>query len=288
MSSLMRSMSDSVGRWSESASKRVGAAATFTFVWTVVFPVWQLQNSENQLMEAGFEPPLLWVRHDRTPMDGYLVVMWGATPMFKSIRKGARHTSNDILAYIAPGVSRKLGARDGQQLETLTLTKLPGFPVRLPTHATSHLYRMALDRRVGGRSALMCTARDPLRQPPGIYWVHSTRSSGLFSCLPDWHAHNTWVLGAGCVGNGGGSGAHHGPFHPWRSGGRRHRHRWWRQFDHGQDPRHSGHGPADGQLHSVAGWRGRRGGHRYPHLVIHLYYTQIDIFMQRGVVGGPG
>ena len=126
MSRLLRSLSDSAEKWGNSTHARVKSANNAACVWTVVWPLWPLLDT---VTTAGggssgsscYHPPLLWLRHDRTPLDQYVILMLGNKVLYQSIRKGMRSTSDGGPLVLAPGCSRQLGQRDGQQLETLTL-----------------------------------------------------------------------------------------------------------------------------------------------------------------------
>lgn len=81
-------------------------------------------------MGAGYEPPLLWLRHDRTPLKVQVKVMLNGTVLYHSIRTGARETSADTPLVMAPGCGRRLSKQEGTGclIETIELRELPGFP----------------------------------------------------------------------------------------------------------------------------------------------------------------
>lgn len=81
-------------------------------------------------MGAGYEPPLLWLRHDRTPLKGVVRVMLNGTVLYHSLRTGAREASADTPLVMAPGCGRRLSKQEGtgRLIETIELRELPGFP----------------------------------------------------------------------------------------------------------------------------------------------------------------
>ena len=78
LTSLASSTAKSAKAWSDS-----------TTVWTTTWPLWPLQSTDARAiaMAAGYEPPLLWLRHDGAPRplpdqqqllkyDAFESVMW--------------------------------------------------------------------------------------------------------------------------------------------------------------------------------------------------------------------
>ena len=98
-----------------------------TTVWTTVWPLWPLQHEGDASMAAGYEPPLLWLRHDRTPLAQEVKVLLNGTVLYQSLRTGAKHASADKPLVMAAGCNRRLSTQASDQLETLEFRELPGY-----------------------------------------------------------------------------------------------------------------------------------------------------------------
>ena len=135
LSSLASSTAKSAKAWSDS-----------TTVWTTTWPLWSLQGTDHRslAMSSGYEPPLLWLRHDRTPLKGQVRVMLNGTVLYHSLRTAARETSADTPLVMAPGCGRRLSKQEGSGLliETIELRELPGYP----GHTASVQVRVSLSR----------------------------------------------------------------------------------------------------------------------------------------------
>lgn len=143
MQALWSSTTKSAKAWSDSSN-----------VWTTTWALWPLQSAADSslAMPDGYEPPLLWLRHDRTPLNGEVRVMLNGTTLYKSLRTGARETSADkpvstsmgphrnlisgvslrdclwLQVVMAPGCGRRLSSQGSEGLlETIELRELPGY-----------------------------------------------------------------------------------------------------------------------------------------------------------------
>jgi hypothetical protein len=125
LTSLASSTAKSAKAWSDS-----------TTVWTTTWPLWPLQSTDARAiaMAAGYEPPLLWLRHDRTPLKGEVRVMLNGAVLYHSLRTGAREASADTPLVMVSGCGRRL-TKEGTEglLETIELRELPGFPGHVVT-----------------------------------------------------------------------------------------------------------------------------------------------------------
>ena len=116
-----------VSSMAASTAKSARATMDSTTVWTTVWPLWPLQHEEDASMAAGYEPPLLWLRHDRTPLAQEVKVLLNGTVLYQSLRTGAKHASADKPLVMAAGCNRRLSTQASDQLETLEFRELPGY-----------------------------------------------------------------------------------------------------------------------------------------------------------------
>ena len=95
-----------VSSMAASTAKSARATMDSTTVWTTVWPLWPLQHEGDASMAAGYEPPLLWLRHDRTPLAQEVKVLLNGTVLYQSLRTGAKHASTASCVVFAAGLAK--------------------------------------------------------------------------------------------------------------------------------------------------------------------------------------